>query len=309
VSRAQVHRRLAELGDAVAAVYLTSPDYLGGMQDIAGIAEEVHGFGIPLLVDNAHGAYLHFLPEPCHPMDFGADLCCDSAHKTLPALTGCAYLHIGRSAPKAFAENARRAMALFGSTSPSYLLLQSLDRVNKLICDGWCGKLEATVKAVEEMKQHLTAAGCSFYAAEPLKLTIAATKGGLRGPALADYLRSCGMEPEYADPDYAVLMLSPENTEEELNRLEQVLLSAPKGTEQKPSLPAGFRTEQVMTIREAMLAETELLAPEAAVGRILGESAVACPPAVPILVCGERITVESVPLFAYYGIKELRVVR
>ena len=80
------------------AVYLTSPDYLGGMLDIAALSAVCRAHGVPLLVDNAHGAYLKFLPHPAHPLDLGAALCCDSAHKTLPVLTGGAYLHIGKDA-------------------------------------------------------------------------------------------------------------------------------------------------------------------------------------------------------------------
>ena len=71
-----------------------------------------------------------FLPESKHPIDLGADLCCDSAHKTLPVLTGGAYLHISQNAPKLLGEHAQNALALFASTSPSYLILQSLDRAN-----------------------------------------------------------------------------------------------------------------------------------------------------------------------------------
>ena len=82
------------------AIYLTSPDYLGNIADIKNIADVCHKKGILLLVDNAHGAYLKFLPESLHPIDLGADMCCDSAHKTLPALTGSAYLHISRNAPE-----------------------------------------------------------------------------------------------------------------------------------------------------------------------------------------------------------------
>ena len=74
----------------VAAVYVTSPDYLGNLLDIGALAEVAHRHGCLLLVDNAHGAYLKFLPQSLHPMDLGADICCDSAHKTLPALTGAA---------------------------------------------------------------------------------------------------------------------------------------------------------------------------------------------------------------------------
>ena len=72
------------------AFFITSPDYLGKPADIRALAGICHRYDMPLFVDNAHGAYLHFLREPQHPMDLGADLCCDSAHKTLPALTGAA---------------------------------------------------------------------------------------------------------------------------------------------------------------------------------------------------------------------------
>ena len=115
------------LGEDVTALYLTSPDYLGNMVDIAAISQVCRQKGILLMVDNAHGAYLRFLPESLHPVDLGADLCCDSAHKTLPVLTGGAYLHVAHTDLLPYATN---ALALFGSTSPSYLILQSLDAVN-----------------------------------------------------------------------------------------------------------------------------------------------------------------------------------
>ena len=82
------------------AVFVTSPDYLGHQTDIAALAAVCRRYGALLLVDNAHGAYLRFLAPSRHPMDLGADLCCDSAHKTLPVLTGGAYLHISGGVPK-----------------------------------------------------------------------------------------------------------------------------------------------------------------------------------------------------------------
>ena len=81
----------------ITAVYLTSPDYLGNLADVRGIAEVCRRHGVLLLVDNAHGAYLAFLNESLHPIALGADMCCDSAHKTLPALTGGAYLHLSKN--------------------------------------------------------------------------------------------------------------------------------------------------------------------------------------------------------------------
>ena len=84
ITAEQVESTLAGLEMPPAAVYLTSPDYMGGMADISAIAKVCHRHGTILAVDNAHGAYLKFLPQSLHPLDLGADICCDSAHKTLP---------------------------------------------------------------------------------------------------------------------------------------------------------------------------------------------------------------------------------
>ena len=110
---------LAQQGKRPFGVYITSPDYLGGVQDIAALAEVCKDFGVPLLVDNAHGAYLRFLPQGGqHPIALGAAMCCDSGHKTLPVVTGGAYLHLGKNAPIQDEAAVRNALALFGSTSP-----------------------------------------------------------------------------------------------------------------------------------------------------------------------------------------------
>ena len=131
-------QELTGQGSTPFGVYVTSPDYLGGMQDIRALSAVCDTFGMPLLVDNAHGAYLRFLPgEPLHPIALGAAMCCDSAHKTLPVVTGGAYLHLGENAPVQEEAAVRGALALFGSTSPSYLILQSLDACNHIVACYW----------------------------------------------------------------------------------------------------------------------------------------------------------------------------
>lgn len=137
-------------------------------------------------------------------------MCCDSAHKTLPVLTGGAYLHISASAPPLFAENASRAMALFASTSPSYLILQSLDHANAYLADGCRARLAALCPPFGR----LPAIGCAGKASrlsgtEPLKLTVAPKSYGYTGGALAALLRAQGIVCEFADPDYLVLMFTP----------------------------------------------------------------------------------------------------
>ena len=140
VDMEQLEKYLVE--ESPAAVYLTNPDYLGNLIDIREISHLCRKYDVLLLVDNAHGAYLKFLPESKHPIDRGADLCCDSAHKTLPVLTGGAYLHVAKNTSDMFVKRAKDAMALFGSTSPSYLIMQSLDQANKYISEGYSEKLE-----------------------------------------------------------------------------------------------------------------------------------------------------------------------
>ncbi len=218
VSPEALDATLGALGAPPAAVYITSPDYLGGQADIAALARVCHAHGTVLAVDNAHGAYLHFLSPAAHPLDLGADICCDSAHKTLPVLTGGAYLHIAKGAPPALAAQARQAMALFGSTSPSYLTLMSLDLCNACLADGYAQRLEATVHRIDALRARLAQSGWRALPSDPLKLTLDACAAGTTGQALAGRLRAGGVECEYADSESLVLMLAPENTQEELAR-------------------------------------------------------------------------------------------
>ena len=147
-----VKEALSKMESKPAAVYVTSPDYLGNTLDIEGIAKVCDEYSVPLLVDNAHGAYLAFLDESEHPIAKGAAMCADSAHKTLPVLTGGAYLHIS-SKYSHYTKWARSALSLFASTSPSYLILSSLDMANRYISDGYKERLSAFIKKVDFIKK------------------------------------------------------------------------------------------------------------------------------------------------------------
>ncbi|MBR4701902.1 MAG: amino acid decarboxylase [Oscillospiraceae bacterium] len=320
------------------AVYLTCPDYLGNLPDLKPLAEICHAHGALLLVDNAHGAYLRFLKPSRHPMDLGADLCCDSAHKTLPVLTGGAYLHVkgtgnreqgtedggdGSLASLGMTEQARfavrDALALFGSTSPSYLILQSLDLANPFL-ERLPALLETRIPRLEALKRELTAAGCRLYGQEPLKLTLDLRETGRRGTDLAAALEQEGVYCEFADPDFVVFMLTPHTTDEELERLRRALVGAAIGRRQEAAgirfdvgtslacpptsdtHPCGM-PETVCSLRQAMLSPCERIPAEQSLGRILARPGVSCPPAVPILMPGERIDEEALAAFRYYGIK------
>lgn len=300
---------LAALPEAPAAVYVTSPDYLGNVQPVSQLAEVCHARGVPLLVDNAHGAYLHFLPKPAHPLDEGADLCCESAHKTLPVLTGGAYLHLGHGILSAEEGEVRAALSLFGSTSPSYLILQSLDACNRYLAGEARPRLAACVKTVAVLKADLAAQGWTVAESEPFKVTVHASKRGWRGDALADFLRRKGVECEYADPDYLVLMISPQNSAEDLEKVRGALAGAGQGSNVFQTPPQMARPRQAMPIRTALLAPAEEVPVAAAAGRVCAAPTVGCPPAVPVAVSGEVIGPDAAAVFDYYGIKTLRVVR
>ncbi|HIZ30788.1 MAG TPA: aminotransferase class V-fold PLP-dependent enzyme [Candidatus Fournierella merdipullorum] len=305
----QLEKALAALPEAPAAVYLTSPDYLGNLQPVSQLAKVCHAHGVPLLVDNAHGAYLHFLPEPAHPLDEGADLCCDSAHKTLPVLTGGAYLHLGHGLLEAEEGEVRAALSLFGSTSPSYLILQSLDACNRYLADEARPRLADCAKAVAALKADLAAQGWAVAEGEALKVTLRASERGWRGDALAGFLRRKGVECEYADPDHLVLMVTPQNAPEDLEKVRAALAAAGQGSEAAQTPPQMARPRQVVSLRAALLAPGEEVPVEAAVGRVCAAPTVACPPAVPVAVSGEEIGPDAAAVFRYYGIETVRVLR
>ena len=307
VTADQVSRALQGRDRRITAVYLTSPDYLGNMTDIGEVAEACHKNGTLLIVDNAHGAYLKFLPDSMHPMDQGADLCCDSAHKTLGVITGGAYLHISHTAPAELHRLAKGSMSLFGSSSPSYLILQSLDAANDRMAV-FKETLSAFLPQVERLKRRLSAMGYTFAGNEPLKLTLLAKTYGYTGQQMAGFLIAGGVYPEFYDPDYVVLMLSPANTGNELSRLEQVLDDIPRKTPILSKAPQLPHPSRALSPRQAILMPSETIPAEASIGRISAAAAISCPPAVPLIICGERIDEQTVRCLRYYGADTCEVI-
>lgn len=289
------------------ALYLTSPDYLGNIADIEGLSGVCRKHGILLVVDNAHGAYLKFLEESRHPIDLGAHLCCDSAHKTLPVVTGGAYIHISNELSDFSCENIKNALALFGSTSPSYLILQSLDKCNSYL-ESYKQKLKEFLPVIAQVKATLEEKGFCFYGDEPMKLTVCAKEYGYTGNELADILKLNNIFCEFSDPDYLVLMPTPETKDTELQKIADVLTSIPRKKAISILPPQFVRVEKKMSVREAALSPSEILPIEECEGRVLSAVTVGCPPAVPIIICGEKITKEVVDCFRYYGITECSVV-
>ncbi|MCQ2558317.1 MAG: aminotransferase class I/II-fold pyridoxal phosphate-dependent enzyme [Oscillospiraceae bacterium] len=302
----QLEEKLRTMDEMPAGVYVTSPDYLGTQADIRGLAEVCHKYGILLLVDNAHGAYLHFLPVPCHPIDLGADICCDSAHKTLPVLTGGAYLHLSARLA-GMGELARTAMAMFGSTSPSYLVLASLDCCNQVLSSNYSAVLEKFICKVDAVKEKLKVNGWQLENSDPLRITLTAPDHS-SGEEMAEMLRKCNAECEHADYRNLVLMLTPHNTKNDLERVVEAL-----GINDKPySKPASLNFavgEQAVSIRQAVFSPYRMAAVENAVGLICAQPTVSCPPAIPVVIPGERITDSAAAVMKQYGIHTVAVIQ
>lgn len=315
-------------GTLPCCVYLTSPDYTGHILPIKEIAKVCHDNGIPLVVDNAHGAYLKFLEPSLHPIDLGADLCCDSAHKTLPALTGAAYLHVNSSIISAKKDDVKTAMALFASTSPSWLILQSLDALDPILETTFKSDLKNTIDLVSSAKKALSDNGFSLLGEEPLKITISTKDKGYTGDEFAQYLREnkTPIEVEFSDPDQIVLMVSPNNTQEEIEVVVEAIENIPprdpaESKEQIDATEEAFAVsstnrppratlpEKVMSMREAAMSPWETIPVGEAEGRIAHLVDCFCPPAIPVLICGEKIGRNEIAILRYYGYDSCRVVR
>ena len=291
------------------AVYVTSPDYLGNILDIKSISEVCKEYDVPLLVDNAHGAYLNFLSENQHPIKLGASMCCDSAHKTLPVLTGGAYLHISEEAPESFFRNARQALSLFASTSPSYLILQSLDLCNSYLSDVYREKLTEAIKETDSLKSFLKEKGFVLMGKEKLKLTLNAPSFGYTGAELYEALKEKKIFCEFCDRDYLVMMFTPENSKNDFQKIKEVFSSIPKKESFEAESFVMSNPKKVLSIRDAIFSSSEIIDTDKAEGRICASPTVSCPPAVPVVISGEIITAETVQILKYYNIKKVEVIR
>lgn len=299
---------LNEYTEKPIALYVTSPDYLGNTLDIKALSDVCNKHNILLLADNAHGAYLNFLSENKHPIANGAHICCDSAHKTLPVLTGGAYLHISHNAPEIFKTQAENALSLFASTSPSYLVLQSLDMANKYLKEGFKEKLSVFAKKVKILKKALKANGYTLFGDEALKITVFAKDYGYSGLELEALLLQNNIICEFADSDFLTLMLTPENTDEDLEKLKNTLLSIKKQVPLTSKPPAINRLKKALSIREALFSVGKNVSIYEAEGKILADYSVSCPPAVPVAICGEVIDKSTVKAFEYYGVEKIKII-
>lgn len=291
------------------AVYLTNPDYLGNLLDIKSLASVCKKHNVLLAIDNAHGAYLRFLEPSLHPIDLGADLCCDSAHKTLPVLTGGAYLHLSESLNQVWKNDVKHFMEYFSSTSPSYLIMASLDATNEVLDTTFKKSLSECIQRVDGLKNTLIQHGYTILSGEPMKITISTKEFGYTGNEIANLLMECDIYPEFYDSDYIVLMPSPYNTKDDLKRLETCLC----GIERKPLLinkpPKLEQSKKAMNVRQALFSSSITLDVSKSLGQVCSSVTVSCPPAILPVIPGEVISESSIEVMKYYGIETVRVVK
>ncbi len=311
ISPDKVERALAE-NPEIKAVLLTSPTYDGVVSDIEKIAEIVHRYEIPLIVDEAHGAHFHFSNYfPTSAAELGADLVIQSFHKTLPSMTQTAVLH--NCSDRVDSRLIRRFMGIYQSSSPSYILMASMDAcMEKMSSDGnemfreFTKILEKARRRLSECKYirlvspEIGTAGVFDY--DRSKLLFSTRYASMTGSELAQILlEKYHIQVEMETEHYVLALAAVGDSEEGFERLCQAIEEIDQEEAQKKKEkreaeePKAGRTaytslSQFMSITEAMESESEIRKLEESVGRISAEFGYLYPPGIPLIVPGEQIT-------------------
>lgn len=307
ISPEKIEKALCENRD-VCAVYITTPDYFGVLSDVKAISQICHRYDVPLLVDNAHGAGLKFAEKSLHPMDLGADMCCDSLHKTMPVFTAGALLHIGN---EKYAEKAKWAMGLFGSTSPSYLVMETIDMTLEYINSGRAkSDFQKIASYNERMRKLLAERGFEIPSGilDPAKLAFSFSSMGYTAEEFYEILKKHNIEQEYMSDNYCVFMPTGFNSEEDLKAVENLIRTTPKKGEIPVRENFFVEAEQGESLRKAMLGKKTKVKTAEAEGRIAAETCSKCPPGIPLLIPGEKITKKMIKYLNTYSIFEINVV-
>lgn len=286
------------------ALFITNVDYYGGTWRFVNPK-------IPVLIDNAQAAYLRFVDkrifgvEYVHPLELGFPLiCAESAHKTLPVLTGGAYLHFSQGTDPS---RAKEMMAMFGTSSPSYLIMESLDRFNGMIANN-VQMVNNACGAVAELKERLAKAGVPLVKSDPLRITVNAREYGLTGFQYAQILRDSGVECELADQNKAVLLFSATSTLQDCERAEMAMLFVPTRAPLPPANLPVAKAVADMPMWEAMYKPCKTIPIKSASGEVCAKFTAPCPPGIPLVMPGEIIDHNMIDALYAFGIQEVTVV-
>lgn len=296
----------------IKAVVIVSPTYDGVVSDIESIAEAVHERGIPLIVDEAHGAHFGFHPYfPENALKKGADVVIHSLHKTLPSLTQTALLHMrGEYIDK---RRISSYLDMLQSSSPSYILMASIHECIRMLreekeqlFEPYVRNLDTLRKNLQNLK-HLKLVQTEHY--DRSKLVISVRHTDMSGRELyRELLEKYHLQMEMAAGSYVLAMTSPGDTKEGFARLEQALFeldAAAKLREnvQEDDIAKLPENPVICTSTKAALCgakETTYLPVEKSEGMISLEYAYLYPPGCPMIVPGERISRECIKRLAGY---------
>lgn len=298
ITPAELDAALEETG--ATAVLVTSPNYYGLCADLPGLAAVAHSHGALLLVDGAHGAHFPFskaLPEACGE---SADLWCHSQHKTLNALTQSASLHVGKCRIKP--EKVAEVLALIETTSPSFLLMASLDyatyTAGRQDWDGLCRRVEALERKISGLPglSLLSERDCrGAVEKDPTRLVIDVSGRGITGYEAQAHLEQQNIYIEMADAWRLVLILSPEDDPKWYERLYQALLTLPYGRLIRRGLGLPQIADRMaVSVREATFAKSSLIPLKQAQDRIPTRAVGIYPPGIALFVPGERLSREGI---------------
>jgi arginine decarboxylase len=307
--------RAATTGEAARAAFIVSPTYYGMAADVAGAVEVAHAHGVPLVVDSAWGAHFGFHAGlPASPLALGADAMLASTHKIVGSLTQSAMLFVSDSG-RVDAGAVARAVRLIRSTSPSALLMASLDGARRQLAVHGEMLLDRTIAAAGQVRELVEAIpGCRVVGAEqvgrqgvagwdPLRVVIDVRGTGHSGYEIAEALRNrYDIHLELSTHQAMVLVLGLAQPLEPLVRFAHDLAETVKvltpatgaGPQVSVPPPPLGGDDAVMAPRDAFLGESEAVPVDLAVGRISTESIAGYPPGIPTLLPGERVTAEVV---------------
>ena len=299
VTVADVEKSLKKHPDA-AALFITSPGYHGVCADLPRIKEAAQEAGVPLVVDEAHGTHLCLSPLfPPGAGEAGADMWLQSTHKTGGALTQGVMLHMGQKD----ADYSRLSLflSMTQTSSPSYLVLASLDEARRHLADGGRERAEEAAAFTRALKGELAfldgvePVEFPAFACDPLRLTVSTRQLGILGVDARSFLRAQGIEVELVGDYHLLFVISPNQPEKDFSALKLALqdlpASAPKGRQLiSPAFPYQELPKQALLPRRALERASETVSIEEAVGRISSQMVVPSPPGIPLLVPGEEVT-------------------
>lgn len=291
----------------IAACVLVSPNYFGGILKLRELIKILHEKNIPVIVDEAHGAHLYFSDlKKFSALDAGADLVINSTHKMIPSLTQTALIH--RGTDRFSHEELLKYVNIYNSTSPSYLFMLSIEGGLKYMDEVGRHELKKRIGDIENLKReinyNLDLNHDSIRGSDPMKFLFRiADMSGEK--IVEDFLKNKNIRLEMGDLYYALAIISPINSKEEIEKLGEAILSY--GNHKfKEILPLKFEIpRKIMAPKEAFLSPGQYISYKEAAGRISKEIVAAYPPGVPLVSFGELIDekmIESIDRFLSEGI-------